>query len=70
MQHFTKDDGMNIFRLPVGWQYLVSDKLGGALDTKNIGIYDQLVQACLTTGAACVVDVSVLNPSLSIKRRS
>lgn len=58
MQHFVKDDHMNIFRLPVGWQYLVNNKLGGNLDKTNFGKYDQLVQACLQTGATCVIDVS------------
>ncbi|KAK3378706.1 glycoside hydrolase family 5 protein [Lasiosphaeria ovina] len=58
MQHFSKDDGMNIFRLPVGWQYLVNGKLGGTLDSGAIGRYDQLVQACLKTGAYCMIDVN------------
>ncbi|KAK3370458.1 glycoside hydrolase family 5 protein [Podospora didyma] len=57
MQHFYKDDGMNIFRLPVGWQYLVNNKLGGTLDSGNFGRYDQLMQACLKTGAYCMVDI-------------
>lgn len=58
MGHFVKDDKMNIFRLPVGWQYLLNNKLGGSLDQTNAGKYDQLVQACLKTGATCVIDVS------------
>jgi endoglucanase len=58
MNHFAKDDQMNIFRLPVGWQYLVNNKLGGALDTGNLAKYDELVQGCIKTGAVCVVDVS------------
>jgi len=49
---------MNIFRLPVGWQYLVNGKLGGSLDSGNFGRYNQLVQACLITGAYCMLDVS------------
>ncbi|KAJ9156104.1 Glycoside hydrolase family 5 protein [Pleurostoma richardsiae] len=57
MQHFVKDDGFNIFRLPVGWQWLVNGQLGGALDANNFGKYDQLVQACLATGASCVIDI-------------
>ncbi len=57
MQHFYKDDHMNIFRLPVGWQYLVNNNLGGNLDSTNIGYYDQLVQACLNTGAYCILDI-------------
>ena len=57
MKHFVKDDGLNIFRLPVCWQYLVNNKLGGALDATNAGIYDELVQGCLGTGASCVIDI-------------
>jgi len=48
---------MNIFRLPVGWQYLVNNKLGGTLDSGNFGRYDQLVKGCLNTGAYCMLDV-------------
>jgi len=29
----------------------------GALDTANFGKYDQLVQACLATGAKCIIDI-------------
>ncbi|KAJ3491148.1 hypothetical protein NLG97_g5650 [Lecanicillium saksenae] len=57
MNHFVSDDGLNVFRLPVCWQYLVNGHLGGSLDTGNVGKYDQLVQACLNTGAYCVIDV-------------
>jgi hypothetical protein len=49
---------MNIFRLPVGWQFLVNNKLGGTLDSGNLAKYDQLVQGCLATGALCIIDVS------------
>jgi endoglucanase len=56
-QHFVKNDNMNIFRLPVGWQYLVNNKLGGTLDSRNFAKYDQLVQGCLATGASCIIDV-------------
>jgi endoglucanase len=57
MNHFYKDDHMNIFRLPVGWQYLVNNQLGGTLDSTNLGYYDQLVQSCLSTGAYCIIDI-------------
>lgn len=57
MNHFYKDDHMNIFRLPVGWQYLVNNQLGGNLDSTNLGYYDQLVQSCLSTGAYCILDI-------------
>jgi endoglucanase len=57
MSHFVKDDNLNIFRLPVGWQYLTANKLGGTLDSNNLAKYDQLVQSCLTTGAYCIIDI-------------
>lgn len=57
MTHFTKTDGLNIFRLPVAWQYLVDGVIGGTLDETNFGKYDKLVQACLDTGAHCIIDI-------------
>ena len=57
MNHFTTNDKFNIFRLPVAWQFLVNDQLGGTLDATNLGQYDLLVQACLTTGAHCIIDI-------------
>lgn len=60
MSHFVKDDHLNIFRLPVGWQYLVNGVLGGTLNAANLASYNKLVQACLSTGAYCIIDVSFL----------
>ena len=58
MKHFVTDDGLNAFRLPVGWQYLVNNKLGGTLDAGNLAKYDNLVQGCLSSGAAmCIIDI-------------
>ena len=57
MQHFVNDDGFNVFRLPVGWQFLTNDVLTGTLDEDNFAEYDALVQACLATGASCIIDV-------------
>ncbi len=57
MNHFVYNDGLNVFRLPVCWQYLVNNNLGGPLDDTHIGIYDQLVGSCLATGAYCVIDI-------------
>ena len=56
MAHFSQNDKFNIFRLPVGWQYL-QDSLGATLNAGNAGTYDQLVQACLKTGAHCIIDI-------------
>ncbi|KAI1213302.1 glycoside hydrolase family 5 protein [Annulohypoxylon truncatum] len=57
MQHFVKDDGVNILRLPISWQFLANNQLGGNLDSTNLAKYDQLVQACLATGAHCMLDI-------------
>ncbi|THH28462.1 hypothetical protein EUX98_g5728 [Antrodiella citrinella] len=57
MTHFVNDDGFNVFRLPVGWQFLVNDVLGADIDEANLTEYDALVQACLSTGASCIVDI-------------
>ena len=56
MKHFTTDDGLNVYRLPVCWQYLVSN-LGGNLNQGNLAVYDQLVQGCLSTGSYCIIDI-------------
>ena len=57
MKHFVDVDKFNVFRLPVGWQYLVNGQLGGTLDAGNLAKYDGLVQGCLTTGAYCLIDI-------------
>lgn len=57
MSHFVKDDNLNIFRLPVGWQFLVNGVLGGTLNATNLAQYDTLVQACLATDAYCIIDI-------------
>ncbi|RMY67943.1 hypothetical protein D0863_07447 [Hortaea werneckii] len=57
MKHFVNDDGLNAFRLPVGWQYLVNDNLGGTLDSSNFGTYDNLMQGCLDVAEMCILDI-------------
>ena len=58
MNHFNKDDSLNTFRLPVGWQFLVNGQLGGQLNANNLGQYDRLVQGCLSSGAVlCILDL-------------
>ena len=57
MSHFVNDDKLNIFRLPVGWQYLVNNELGGTLNANNMATYDKEVQSCLSTGAYCIIDI-------------
>ncbi|MCJ1472029.1 hypothetical protein MMC13_000674 [Lambiella insularis] len=44
-------------RLPIGWPYIVNYNLGGTLDPTYSGYYDSLVQACLATGAHCILDL-------------
>jgi endoglucanase len=58
MNHFVKDDSLNAFRLPVGWQFLLNDQLGGQLNANNFQQYDSLVQGCLKSGASlCILDI-------------
>lgn len=57
MKHFASDDKLNVFRLPIGWQYLVKNQLGGSLDAGVVAAYDKLVQGCLATGALCILDL-------------
>ncbi|KAM7196237.1 cellulase [Naviculisporaceae sp. PSN 640] len=57
MKHFAQSNGMNMFRLPISWQFLVNNNLGGTLDASNFAKYDKLVQTCLTTGAYCMIDI-------------
>ncbi|KAJ6549926.1 endoglucanase [Mycena capillaripes] len=56
MTHFVNNDGFNMFRLPVGWQYLLNNALG-PVNQANLNEYDALVQACLGTGAYCIIDI-------------
>ncbi|KAI0746981.1 endoglucanase [Daedaleopsis nitida] len=57
MKHFVDDDGFNVFRLPVGWQFFTGDVLGSTIVEENFAKYDALVQACLNTGASCIIDL-------------
>lgn len=57
MTHFVNDDKYNIFRLPVSWQFLTNNVITGTLNETNFAEYDALVQACLTTGASCIIDL-------------
>ncbi|KIJ63194.1 glycoside hydrolase family 5 protein [Hydnomerulius pinastri MD-312] len=57
MEHFVKDDGYNVFRLPVGWQYLTYNQMTGVLNQTQFANYNMLVSACLSTGAHCEIDI-------------
>lgn len=41
----------------MSWQFLVNNKIGGALDATNLAKYDQVMQTCLGTGALCAIDI-------------
>ncbi|KAL0777191.1 hypothetical protein CaCOL14_006709 [Colletotrichum acutatum] len=56
MNHFVQNDKLNMFRLPVGWQFLVNNQIG-QLNAANLGKYDQVMQKCLATGAHCMLDI-------------
>jgi endoglucanase len=57
MEHFIADDGMNVFRLPVSWQYLINNNL--AANQLIFSAYDDLVTACLTLSPQplCIIDM-------------
>ncbi|KAJ6780230.1 hypothetical protein PWT90_01957 [Aphanocladium album] len=57
MQHFVKNDNLNIFRLPVSWQLLTNAKGGSTLDAQGWESYDTLMQTCFATGAYCMIDL-------------
>ncbi|KIH86820.1 endoglucanase 2 [Sporothrix brasiliensis 5110] len=59
MKHFVEDDGVNMFRLPTSWQFLINNdkEVSDTFDPTNAGRYDQFVKACLATGAYCMIDV-------------
>ncbi|QUC17505.1 uncharacterized protein UV8b_01746 [Ustilaginoidea virens] len=57
MRHFVLDDGMNTFRLSMTWQYITAGQVAGGLDKENWGNFAKLVQACLDTGAYCMLDL-------------
>ncbi|KAM0426323.1 hypothetical protein ACHAPT_008363 [Fusarium lateritium] len=57
MKHFVKDSGLNTFRIPTTWQFLLNEQVGGKLDDEKFGLYDDLMQICLDTGAYCMIDL-------------
>ncbi|KAI1340433.1 glycoside hydrolase superfamily [Xylariaceae sp. FL0016] len=70
MVHFSEDDGLDTFRLPVTWQFLINSRnlngsttaaigatSNGDLNEANMEAYNLLVRACLDTGASCIVDI-------------
>ncbi|KAM0543049.1 hypothetical protein ACHAPJ_012498 [Fusarium lateritium] len=37
--------------------FLLNEQVGGKLDDHNFGLYDELMQSCLETGAYCMIDL-------------
>ncbi|KAK1752867.1 glycoside hydrolase superfamily [Echria macrotheca] len=56
MKFFAQSNMYNMFRLPIAWQFLTATA-GGPINETNLAKYDQLVQACLATGATCLIDI-------------
>ncbi|RSH76517.1 Mitochondrial aspartate/glutamate carrier protein, partial [Apiotrichum porosum] len=57
ISHFT-NQGANLIRLPVGWQYLVGSNVAStSLDQTYLATYDALVQGVLNTGAYAIIDI-------------
>jgi aryl-phospho-beta-D-glucosidase BglC (GH1 family) len=57
ISHFT-NQGANLIRLPVGWQYLVGNNVAStSFDDAYIQKYDALVQGVLNTGAYALIDI-------------
>ncbi|KAI1828258.1 glycoside hydrolase family 5 protein [Xylaria intraflava] len=57
ISEIIKADGINLFRIPISWQFLVDSRLGGNLDPSNFSLYDKLIQSCLDAGAYCMIDI-------------
>ena len=59
MSHFYNQDYYNVFRLPVGWQYLTYNQETSTLNETQFANYNMLVQACLDAGsdAYCEIDI-------------
>ncbi|RFU79347.1 endoglucanase eg-ii [Trichoderma arundinaceum] len=57
MKHFAEDDGLNVFRISATWQFVLNNTVDGELDELNWGSYNKVVNACLETGAWCMIDM-------------
>ena len=56
MRHFVSN-GFNTFRLAVGWAYLTKNQPNGNLNAPNLAKFDKLVNACLDSGAYCIIEI-------------
>ncbi|KAL7930108.1 glycoside hydrolase family 5 protein [Trichoderma chlorosporum] len=57
MKHFAEDDGLNVFRISATWQFVLNNTVDGELDELNWGSYNKVIDACLETGAYCMIDM-------------
>ncbi|KAM0520751.1 hypothetical protein ACHAPE_003152 [Trichoderma viride] len=57
MKHFAEDDGLNVFRISATWQFVTNNTVDGKLDELNWGSYNKVIDACLVTGAWCMIDM-------------
>lgn len=57
MKHFAEDDGLNVFRISATWQFVTNNTVDGKLDELNWGSYNKVIDACLVTGAYCMIDM-------------
>ncbi|KAL6792977.1 glycoside hydrolase family 5 protein [Trichoderma sp. SZMC 28012] len=57
MKHFAEDDGLNVFRISATWQFVLNNTVDGELDELNWGSYNKVIDACLVTGAWCMIDM-------------
>ncbi|KAL6855738.1 glycoside hydrolase family 5 protein [Trichoderma novae-zelandiae] len=57
MKHFAEDDGLNVFRISATWQFVLNNTVDGELDELNWGSYNKVINACLETGAYCMIDM-------------
>ncbi|KAI9668824.1 MAG: hypothetical protein M1831_000893 [Alyxoria varia] len=55
--HFQKKYNHNIFRLPVGWQYIVGNDPAGKLGGEVWENFQGMVKECLASGSKCIIDV-------------
>ncbi|RSH78047.1 uncharacterized protein EHS24_002502 [Apiotrichum porosum] len=56
ISHFV-DQGANVFRLPVGWQYLMTSASSTSLDGSQVSTFDTMLQAVTATGAYALIDI-------------
>jgi len=54
--HFT-NEGVNIFRIPIGWQALTASSLSGSFNQTAWSLYQASVNQALSAGAYVIIDI-------------